>query len=125
MNLDLPALEKEIKERGEVARSAPSVAVPPAPGGAGPASEPEGVLRTRVEARLLADPIVPAMSLAVEAQGRKVILTGRASNLAEVQRALLAALRTPGVEEVVSRVQVEPDDGSGSTKGEGSSPATR
>ena len=77
------------------------------------------MLRSRVQRALVESPLVPAFGMDVAVEKGTVILTGRVGTLEQLQQALLCVLSLPEAAEVVSRLTVEPDDGSGITKGEG------
>jgi len=112
-HLGVDALKKELAEKGEISRER-------APGGArGTESSGDALIAAKVMARFRKDPEVPAMSLEVESHEGRVTLTGRVATLDQLQHALLAALRVPEARCVISKILVEPDDGSGATKGEG------
>ncbi len=111
LKLSPEALRKDFEAGGEVVRKRPA-------SGSQNAVLGDLLIRNKVRTRLQDDPEVPGMSLDVEVERGRVILAGRVGRFEELQRAMLAAFSVPEVTEVVSRLTVEPDDGSGTTKGE-------
>ncbi|MBI4604066.1 MAG: BON domain-containing protein [Planctomycetes bacterium] len=109
----LAQLKDELGEKGEVTRRRPG----PRSGAATAAGGAQ--VAAKVLSSLAKDPDVPAMSLAVEAEGARVTVRGRVATLEQLEKTLARALEVPEVEEVTVRVTVEPDDGSGATKGLG------
>lgn len=115
--MSLQELTKDLLERGEIVRErAPAAGAEP---GAKVLELDDARISGKVLTRLLADPFVPTMSLAVEAHAGRITLTGRVGTVEQLQRALLVVLSVPEVRGVISKLVVEPDDGSDPIKGPG------
>ena len=107
--LGLDDLKKDLSEKGEVTRQS-RVDHPTGP-------VPDVTITRTLEKRLYNDPDVPALLIAVSTAGAHVTLTGRVGSVEQLQKAMLLSLMSPGVQGVTAKLTIEPDDGSGATKG--------
>ena len=71
------------------------------------AGSADGQLADRVRSSMLADPLLKDADLSVGARDGVVTLKGAVVDLAQFDRAIELARKTPGVDKVVSRLQVE------------------
>jgi osmotically-inducible protein OsmY len=102
LQLGAADIREELKQTGEVVRrKAREIGL------AATDAATDTRITTEVKRKLLADPALSALDVAVNTTGGRVTLSGTVSSADQVGKAMLLALETDGVREVVSTLQVK------------------
>jgi osmotically-inducible protein OsmY len=103
-NLKSVDIKKELAETGKVVRRKAETA-----GQAISDATLDGRITARIKTRLLASDL-PGLGITVDTTAGVVTLAGRVRSTEEVSKAMALALETEGVKEVVSTLQVLPEE---------------
>jgi len=101
-NLSTDNIKDELARTGKVVRTKAQAA-----GAAIADATADARITTEIKAKLLRDPDLSAISISVTTTDGRVDLTGTASSLENIRKAIRLALETDGVHEVVSTLQVK------------------
>jgi hyperosmotically inducible protein len=102
LQLTAQDVRDELKQTGEVVRRKAREI-----GQAATDAATDTRITAEVKRKLLADPELSALDVSVSTTGGRVTLSGKVSSADQVGRAVLLALETDGVREVVSTLQVK------------------
>jgi len=101
-NLSTDEIKSELARTGQVMRQKARET-----GNAVSDASSDARITAAIKAKLLADPDLSALSISVNTTVGRVTLSGTASSPENIRKAMLLALDTPGVQEVVSTLQVK------------------
>jgi hyperosmotically inducible periplasmic protein len=102
LQLQAKDIREELKQKGEVVRRAVREV-----GGAAADTAVDTRITAEVKRKLIAEPDLSSLSISVNTTDGRVTLSGTVSSAELVGRAMLLAMETDGVREVVSTIQVK------------------
>jgi N-acetylglucosamine kinase-like BadF-type ATPase len=105
LNLDPKDIKDELARTGQVVRQKAKEA-----GHVIADATADARITAAIKAKMVADPDVSALSISVNTTGGIVTLSGTVSKPEEVSKAMLLALETDGVTQVISTLQVKAKD---------------
>ena len=102
LQLQAKDISEELKQKGEVVRRATREV-----GGAVADSATDTRITAEVKRKLIAEPDLSSLSISVNTTNGRVTLSGSVSSPELIGKAMLLAMETDGVREVVSTIQVK------------------